>query len=159
MKQHGIIIAIVIFALIIIGMFTFAFLKRSELNQVPVPKNDTTVVPSPYDTITRIDAKHFYIDGVHTLVGEVLLPTTCDLLNWESVVRESMPEGVTVEFTVINNAETCGAATLPQRFLVTFSASEDASIDATLNGRRVELNLIPAAPGETPDNVELYLKG
>jgi hypothetical protein len=159
MKKHGIIVAIVIFALIIIGMFTFAFLKRSELNQVPPQTNEQVSVPSPYDSITRIEAKHFFINGTHTLVGEILLPTTCDLLNWDSSIRESMPEGVTVAFTVINNAEMCAQATLPQRFIVSFDASKEATIDATLNGRKVELNLIPALPGETPDDVELYIKG
>jgi hypothetical protein len=160
MKQHGIIIAIVIFALIIIGMFTFAFLKKSELEQQPVQNTQPEVpAPTPYDSITRIDAKHFFIDGTHTVAGEVMLPTQCDLLNWETLIRESMPEGVTIAFMVVNNAEMCAQATAPQRFLVTFSASEAASIDASLNGRKVELNLIPALPGEKPEDFELYIKG
>lgn len=159
MKQHGIIAAIVIFALIIAGMFIFAFLKKSEIAQAPV---ETPVVPpltTPYDSITRIDAKHFYENGKHTVAGEIMLPTMCDLLQWESVVRESMPESVTIEFSVINNAESCAQAVAAQRFLAPFDASEGAIIDATLNGRRVELNLIPAAPGERPEDFDIYLKG
>jgi hypothetical protein len=160
MKQHGIIVAIVIFALIIIGMFTFAFLKRSELSDVPQVTPPVEQTPTtPYDSITRIDAKHFFENGTHTIAGELLLPTMCDLLNWESIVRESMPEQVTVAFTVVNSAEMCAQAVAPQRFLVTWNASEGATIDATLNSRRVELNLIPAAPGERPDDFELFIKG
>jgi hypothetical protein len=160
MKQHGIIVAIVIFGLIIAGMFVFAFLKRSELTQEPSSVTPVvTETKTPYDGITRIDAKHFFIDGVHTIAGEVMLPSTCDLINWDTIVRESMPEGVTLAFTVINNAESCTEATVPQRFLVTFTASENATIDATLNGRTIELNLIPALPGEKPEDFELYLKG
>jgi hypothetical protein len=159
MKQHGIIAAIVIFALVIVGMFIFAFLKKSELAELPTPQPAPAPVVTPYDSITRIDAKHFFIDGTHTIVGEILMPTACDLLNWESVVRESMPEGVTVAFTVLNNSTDCEPKTTPQRFLVTFEASSEARIDATLNGRAVELNLIPAAEGETPEDFELFIKG
>ncbi len=160
MKRQGIIAAIVIFALIIAGMFIFAFLKKAELEKVP----ENTVTPAqptttPYDKITRIDAKHFFIDGKHTIAGEIMLPTTCDLLNWDTAVRESIPEGVTIDFTVINNDKTCGQATAPQRFLVTFEASSGALIDATLNGRKIDINLIPASPGEKPEDFELFIKG
>jgi hypothetical protein len=160
MKQHGIIAAIVIFGLIIAGMFIFAFLKRSEIAQAPTETPPPSVpTPTPYDSITRIDAKHFYENGEHTVAGEIMLPTACDLLNWESFVAESMPEQVTVAFAVTNNAEMCAQATTPVRFVESFTASEGARIKATFNGRAVELNLIPAAPGEKPEDFELYLKG
>ncbi len=160
MKHHGIIAAIVVFVLIIVGMFVFAFLKKSEIAQAPAQVPPVEISPkTPYDSITRVDAKHFFIDGVHTLAGEILMPTPCDLLNWESSVRESMPEGVTVAFSVINNADTCIQTVTPQRFLVSFTASDAAVIDATLQGRKVELNLIPALPGERPEDFELFIKG
>ncbi len=159
MKQHGIIAAIVIFVLIIAGMFIFAFLKKSEIAQAPAEVPAPTVTTTPYDSITRIEAKHFYTDGTHTVAGEILFPTMCDLLNWSSRVSDSAPEQVTIAFTVVNNAETCAAATMPVRFLESFKAGEDAVIRATLNGRAVELNLIPAAPGEKPEDFELFIKG
>ncbi len=159
MKQHGIIAAIVIFALIIAGMFIFAFLKKSEIAQAPTDTAPLTTVTTPYDNITRIDAKHFFDNGKHVVVGEIMLPTMCDLLEWDVLIRESMPEGVTIGFSVLNNAETCAQSVAAQRFVVTFEASEGAMIDASLNERRVELNLIPAAPGEKPEDFELFLKG
>lgn len=159
MKNHGIIAAIILFALIIIGMFIFAFLKKSELRTAPVVETPIVQKTTPYDNITRVDAKHYDIDGVHTIAGEILMPTQCDLLNWESLVGESMPEQVTIEFTVINNADTCPLVVTPARFSVPFTASSAAVIRATLNGRSVELNLIPAAVGEKPEDFELYLKG
>lgn len=159
MENRNAIAAIVIFALIIIGMFVFAYLKRSELSEPTVVKQPATVEPGPYDAITRIDAKHFYIDGVHTITGEILMPTACDLLNWDTTIAESMPEQVTVRFDVINTAETCAQVMTPQRFKVSWSASENASISATLEGRPVELNLIPAAEGESPEDFELFIKG
>lgn len=160
MKNNGIIVAIIIFVLIIVGMFIFAFLKKSEIDKAPLSENVPEVeVAGAYDYIERIDAKHFFIDGVHTLAGEIVMPTTCDLLNWDSVVAESMPEQVTVNFDVINNSESCAQAMTAQRFKVTFTASENAVIRATLEGRAVELNLIPAGPNENPDEFELFIKG
>lgn len=159
MQNKSAIAAVVVFGLIIVGMFVFAYLKKAELTEVVVTPPVENTVPGPYDTITRIDAKHFFIDGVHTLVGEILMPTPCDLLNWDSLVAESMPEQVTVQFDVINTAEMCAQTVTPQRFKVSFTASENASIRAMFEGRNIELNLIPPGEGETPEDFELFIKG
>lgn len=160
MKHHGIVAAIVIFVLIIAGMFIFAFLKTSEISNVPVqPVTDETEEELPYGAITRIDGKHYFNGTEHTVVGEILMPTACDLLNWDTAVAESMPEQATISFTVVNSSEVCAQVVTPQRFYVRFNASEQATIDATLNGRAVELNLVPAAPGELPEDYEFSGKG
>lgn len=152
--------AVVVFVLIIAGMFVFAFLKKSEINEVaPTVTPPSTTEAGPYDHITRIDAKHFFIDGTHTLAGEIILPTRCDLLDWSTQVAESMPEMVTVDFTVINNEQNCEPSLEPARFVVPIVASEQAQFKATLMGREVILNLIPSAPGETPDQYVPYSKG
>ena len=82
--------------LVVGGMFAFAYFKNKELqNQEPEPEpvaNEET----PYDYIARVDAKHFYIDGTHTIAGEIPMPTPCDLLEADAIVRESMPEQATV---------------------------------------------------------------
>jgi hypothetical protein len=139
-------------------MFTFAYLKKKEMVEV-APQAAVPEEKVAYAEITRIEAKHFFIDGVHTLVGEIPMPTPCDLLEATSRVAESMPEQVTVDFTVINNAEFCAQVITGQRFKVSTTASEGATFTATFMGRPVELNLIPAAPGETPDDFELFIKG
>lgn len=153
---------IVIFGLVVVGMFGFAYMKQQEIkNEAGSPAGDTnTLAATPYDYITRIDAKHFFEDGTHTLVGSIDMPTPCDLVEVTNVlIAESYPEQVTVEFSVINNADTCTQVITPQRFLVTFDAFEEASIDAHFMGRDVDLNLIPPAPGESPDDFELFIKG
>lgn len=161
MSQKSIILLVVIFILIVVGMFTFAYLKKSELTVEPdsslgQPIDEDVV---PYPEVTRIDAKHFFIDGVHTVVGEIIMPTPCDLLESETVVMESFPEQVVIDFSVINTAEMCSQVVTAQRFLAEFSASSEATIRARFMGRDVELNLIPAAEGENPDSFELYIKG
>lgn len=160
MENKNIMIAVGILVLIVVGMFVFAYIKKSELAE-----EQTTVTPVvdqrdvPYADITRVDAKHFFINGEHTLVGEILMPTQCDLLSWSTQVAESMPEQVTVAFDIVNHSEVCTQVITPQRFKVEFSASENASIRATLEARHVDLNLVPALSGESPDDFELFIKG
>ncbi len=160
MNNKSIAVASVIFVLIIVGMFIFAYLKRSANDISPVveaPVN--SVSPTPYDSISLITGKQFVRNGVHTIVGEILMPTPCDLLNWDTRIAESNPEVVTIDFTVINTSEMCAQVMTPARFAVTFNASEAATVNATFQARAVELNLIPAGPNENPEDFELFIKG
>lgn len=159
MDKKSVILVISIFALIVIGMFVFAYLKRAEMT-APAPLEQNEVVDEVlYPDITRIDAKHYFIDGVHTFVGELIMPTPCDLVAVESLVMESFPEQVRLDFTVINNSEMCAQVVTAQRFKVEATASAEAQVSATFMGRAVELNLVPALPGEMPDEFELFIKG
>lgn len=159
MSQKTIILIVTLFVLIIIGMFSYAHLKKAELETTPAPLPEEPISTLPYPDITRIDAKHYFIDGVHTLVGEIEMPTPCDLVEASAVVMESYPEQVMVNFQVINNAEMCTQVVTAQRFKVDFQASDAASIKAIFMDREVTLNLVPAAAGETPDDFELFIKG
>jgi hypothetical protein len=125
---------------------------------VEAPTVPTPVAADPYG-ITRIDAKHFYRNGVHTIVGEIPMPTPCDLLTYTATVAESYPEQINFAFAVTNTSETCAQVVTPQRFLVTATASNEAVMKATFMGKSVELNLIEAAANETPESFELYSKG
>jgi len=158
MHNRVVILSCVLFALLVAGMFYFAHLKQQEMS-VDVVDQSEPVVEEEYGDIMRIDAKHFYIDGTHTIVGEILMPTPCDLLQSDVAVRESYPEQVMIDFSVVNNADACMQVITPARFQVSAMASEAATFHAHFRGRDVVLNLIPAAEGETPDEFELYLKG
>lgn len=161
MVQHrAIILSIALFILIVLGMFIFVFIKQNEINNEPVVDQDNQdVEEGKYSGITRIDGKHFYIDGVHTVAGEISLPTPCDLLEAQAIVAESYPEQITLDFSVINNAEFCAEVITNQRFKVSATASPEATFKALFQNRVVELNLIEALPGESPEDFELYFKG
>lgn len=161
MNARTITLFVVLFTLIIIGMFTFAYLKRAEISneQKVEPPKDEITVSDPYSNIERVNAKHFLDGNEHTLVGEFVLPTPCDLLSHETQVRESYPEQVEVLFTVENESSDCMSAESPQRFSVVVNVSPQASFSAKLNGRDIELNLIPADPDESPDDFEFIQKG
>ena len=159
MNQRTIVIAVALFILIVAGMFTFAFMKKNELVEQEPVVEDEAQEEVEYASVTRITGKHYFIDGVHTIAGEIPMPTPCDLLEVEAVVMESMPEQVAFDFTVINNAEFCAQVVTPQRFMVSATASEVATFSATFMGRPVELNLVPAGEEETPEDFELFIKG
>lgn len=158
MSQQNIIIAVVVFALLVAGMFSFAFIKKQELQQ-DAPAPVVTEEDGLYPAVTRITAKQFYVNSEHVLVGEVELPTPCDLLSADVRVMESFPEQIVVDFTVLNTAEACAQVITNQRFKVSAMASKEATFAATFMGRPVELNLVPAEPGESPDDFELFIKG
>ena len=157
--RRAITMAVILFVLLVVAMFAFTFMKQSELEQGVTDADQTEPLDNPYSTITRIDGKHFYIDGVHTVVGEIAMPTPCDLLESTARIAESFPEQITLDFSVINNADTCVQVITPQRFKVSAEASAEATFSALFQNRVVELNLTPAAPGETPDDFELFIKG
>ena len=54
----------------------------------------------------------------------------------------------------------CAQVMTTQRFMTQpITASAEATVTATFMGRQIELNLIPAAEGETPEEFELFIKG
>src|SRR3989338_5561641 len=118
MNQRAIITAIILFALVVVGMFTFAYLKRAELAKQQLLTEEVVDVSTAYDYITRIDAKHFFVDGVHTIAGEIPMPTPCDLIDPTAIVAESFPEQVTIDFNIINNSDSCAHVVTDQRFKV-----------------------------------------
>lgn len=158
MSKKVIILVSFIFVLVTGGMFGFAYLYKQNVS-------DSTVIPNPIDTkvntygITQIEATHFYLDGVHTIVGELPMPTPCDLLTTDATVAESMPEQVMFLFNVINNSPTCIEQETPQRFKISATASNKATISAMFMGTPVKLNLVEATPGDTPEAFELFIKG
>ena len=159
MKNRSIILIVILFAATIAGMFTYAFLKQREVAATPSDSEvKTTEVETSYGDITRIDAKHYYIDGTHTVVGEVLVPTPCDLL--ESTARlADNDQSALLELTVLNNSSDCIQVVTPARFMASLEAADNLEWKATFMGKEVPINLIEAADGERPEDFELYLKG
>lgn len=158
--RRAIVMAVVLFLLIIAGMFIFAYLQKTE--QAPLetpPAAEESASADPYDYITRVDGTHYFIDGVHTVVGEILMPTPCDLLEADAVIAESYPEQITIDFSAINNADTCAQVVTPARFKVSAPASASSTFSARFMGRPIKLNLIPAPEGETPKDFEVFYKG
>lgn len=160
MSQKSIMLVVGLLILIIVGMFWFAYLEHSS-DATPVepsaePKAPVAVVPSYFE---RINAKHYLTDTGHVIVGEVITPTPCDLVEVTPVVRESSPEQVELQFSVINNTDMCAQVLTTMRFRADVTASPEATFTATYAGQPLILNLVPADPNESPDDFELFIKG
>jgi hypothetical protein len=59
----------------------------------------------------------------------------------------------------LNTTEACAQVVTNQRFKIEARASKSANLKATFMGMPVELNLVEAGPGETPEEFELFIKG
>jgi hypothetical protein len=161
MQRQTIVLVVGLIVALIAGMFVFAYLKQAEYD---ARLQDEAKAPAEEDSgfdIARIDAKHFYAmpQGVHTLAGEILMPTPCDLIDTNVALVDDRTRAI-VSFGVINNSGgACAQVATPQRFSVSFEAPEGIAIEAYFMGKPVELNLIPPAPGETPTDFEIMNKG
>jgi hypothetical protein len=160
MNQRALAIAGLLFALIIGSMFAYSSMKRKELNNQVVTPVSTTPMSADTETML-VSAVHFFTaPDAHTIVGDISMPTPCDLLKTETQVRESAPEQVTIALTTVNNTTECATSVTTQRFRADFTASENASIGLTFDGKEVRLNLRDAEPGTTPEKLgDLYFKG
>ena len=162
MQKRQIVLAVVIFSLLLVGMFGYAYLKRTELAREKASQARETSTTTPEVTPRmRINAKHFFseADKVHTLVGEIAMPTPCDLLTYSATTSDEGKRAV-VSFDVVNNSkDVCIQLITPQRFKVTFTAQKDATIEALYSNAPADLNLVPAGAGEDPTDFELFIKG
>jgi len=160
LNQRALIVSTLLFLLIIGGMFFYAYSKRSEFantasTQIPV------VQPQPQaEDAVRINAVHFFKDGKHTIVGDIMMPTPCDLLEATSTISAGTPEQITIAIHTVNHTQACAQVLTLERFRVDFIAAKDAHIEATLDGKKTILNLKDAEPGMKPETLQdLYFKG
>lgn len=145
---------IIIVGVIAVLLLSWLFFWRDNPN-VSVPKGDAEVVE---DSGVLITAKHEYKDGIHSIAGEVGLPTPCHILMTGSEVKNNGLEAV-LTFESSTKADMCAQVITPARFKIDFEATEDAVISALWNGKKAELNLIPVGEGETLDEFEMFIKG
>ena len=133
MNQKSITIILLVVAIVIGGMFMFVLSKKKELqsdSKTPPSKEDVTT--TPYDYIERIDAKHFIDGEKHTLVGEIVLPTPCDLLNVVPEV-DKVIKTVSINFNIVNSTKVCAQDMTPQKFQTSFNANFNPQFNSSIN--------------------------
>lgn len=108
---------------------------------------------------TVVTAKHAFRNSLHTVAGEVPLPTPCHVLDAKTVVSADKKSVILQLVSSIKSGESCPPNVTPARFKVTAKADKSANITAIYNGKDVALNLIEAEANEDLDNFELYIKG
>lgn len=141
--------------LLIVAVIVLAFIFMGKGD-----KNGDTgnIVTDQNGTMQRVTAKHLFENGVHTIAGEVDLPTPCHELSAKATVLESFPEQVLIELKSKAGEGPCAQVVTPKKFKVVFNASKDASIKAKLDGKDVILNLIRIGGAEDLDK-DIFIKG
>ena len=98
-----------------------------------------------YPGIKQIVATHRFESGTHTFSGTVDMPTPCDSLSVDALLRESYPEQIVLQFTAQSSVDTseiaCAQVITPQDFSISVDAAKNATVSAELNGYAVELQL------------------
>lgn len=161
MNNKVIIVIVIVVVLVFAGVFYYTTRDTSVQNDDDANQE----LPGDEDLNQTVTAEHQFSDGVHTVVGEINLPTPCHVLDHEVEIRESFPEQVTISFTSESTAEVCAQVVTPAEFSVQFEASENARIDATLDGEPLNLSLRRVAPGQNVENgiddstEEVFIKG
>ena len=149
---------VIVLAFVAFGITLYYSLQNSE-----EIRNDTesTQETAPGYLPDVVSVLHQFKDGMHTIAGEVDVPTPCDLLQAEAVVevREPREDMVTLQFTTLNDADTCAQVITAARFKETFSAGEKAEFTALWNGRPVRLNIVEVGPNDSIDDFDVYFKG
>ncbi|HEY9583082.1 MAG TPA: hypothetical protein VJK09_02095 [Candidatus Paceibacterota bacterium] len=131
------VIGIIIGLIIIGGLVWWSLSSKTD--------NDTgTPVSTGQETQPQsITVNHYFQEnagvGAHTIEGTLTLPTPCHSLASDVMVAESMPEQVLIKFTTKAGEGICTQVLADKFFRVSFTASKDALITATLNGKVITL--------------------
>ena len=153
--QKSIIAVIIILVLATAGYWWFT--------RDTVPGDEGTIATSsiPLSEQEIVTVKHAYKSGKHVMVGSLMVPTPCDELSWDARVAESMPEQVSISFTIVKKegTEVCAQVLTAKQFKVEAIASASSTWSATLNGTPLQLNIIEAGEGEDLEKFEVEIKG
>ena len=91
----------------------------------------------------KLTVNHYFqengVNGSHTIEGTITLPTPCHTITNEVLVAESFPEQISINFTTHPDSGICTQVLADKFFRVSFQASKDAIIRATLDGKPIEL--------------------
>jgi hypothetical protein len=149
------ILVLVAVALIGGGFYYSSKVKKADNSTV----KEEVVSEDGSDLAMTINTKHQYKNGMHTLVGEMDMPTPCHLLESIATKDAVQPNKFAIAFTSTFKGEQCAQVVTPMRFKVSFEGPKDIELSATLDGKKVLFNLFEVKPEENIDTFEIYIKG
>ena len=126
------IVGVIVGLIVIGGLAWWGLSGRTEAPSGDVAGDQTTQPAS-------LTVNHYFDNGSHTIEGTITLPTPCHSLTTEALLAEPYPEQVTITFATAPGAGICTQVLADKFFRVTFNASKDALIKATLNGQPITL--------------------
>jgi hypothetical protein len=129
--------------LIILAFFAFAYLLFILMadNIIAPTVDDGSPINDPISGEAQtVSVARSFANGTHTVKGVISLPTPCYELTHDVMIMESYPEQVVIQFTAKDQGGICVQVIDERPFEVTFQASEQATVRATLNGQPLVLN-------------------
>lgn len=158
MNKKAIIIAVVLFALIVAGMFVASYILRQKAESVDV---QPTIITEEVVAPLRINGVHTYIDGKHTVLAEVETNSTCSLVETKANVAKGTPDSAVIGIHIVTSTDTtCEYKPIMRRFLISFEAGKDAHITAQVDGKDAILNLVEQDSAKKLDiNDDFFFKG
>ena len=124
MSKKFLVLGVVV--LVAIGYYFAVYLSSSKGGN-----NDQLDIPK----IEKLEIVQVFSEGVHTLTGDVMVPTPCHALSYEvKILKESYPENIRIEFTSNQMSEICAAVITPAPFEIEVTASEKATFEAIHEG-------------------------
>jgi len=126
----------IIIVLAAIGGLTWWSLadRQNQTEEPPVGGNGSDV------TKDKLTINHYFDAGKHTIEGTMTLPTPCHSLTHEVEMNDPLTtQDVVIKFMTAPGEGICTQVLSDKFFRVTFEASENAKISATLNGAPLTL--------------------
>ena len=143
--------------LVSLGMLLYVGFRSATFQEVSVPPPTSVGASTTAPIETIVTAKHAYVEHKHILVGEISLPTPCHLLEYTTTITPGDTRA-TIAFVRKFEGGECPGGEIAGRFKVVIPASATTTLQATLDGRLVRLNLIEVSPQDI-ENSDIYIKG
>ena len=151
-KQKTLLVLILLIAIVV-----SALLVIKQDNKINSPREELVeeLEQRPEETL---NLKHQYKDSEHVFVGQINLPTPCHSYN-AVILDKEYPE---IQISIMEPKEetSCIQVITEKSFKVSYKSNDpDLKFDASINGKKVNLNIFEISPNDDIDTVELFLKG
>ncbi len=157
-KTPIIIGAVVVVILVVLGLYFW--LGGSKSDDMVVDENTPSTPANPDNGYVQIvNVKHQYKNGTHTYAGDIDLPTPCEKLTSSAVVDPQNSNKYTLTFTTTSTAQTCAQVRTSKSFKLSFKAGKDITVEGTLNGKKLRLNMFEVRADQDLDSFDIYIKG
>ncbi|MBL1434402.1 hypothetical protein COB87_002460 [Candidatus Wolfebacteria bacterium] len=127
---------IIIAAIILLG---YLFWPSAQNDQAVDLADNTALVQTEEEFVIS----HKYDDGVHTISGEITLPTPCHELNENIRIAESFPEQVFMDLFIIDTGGICIQVLDQRSFSIDVEVDEAASFSLTIDGESISVPVLP----------------
>lgn len=141
-----------IVAILLIGAGFYFSSKTAEVTPVVGENEEDAIAP------VTLDVKHQYINGTHTILGVVDLPTPCHSLQASQTLNKDATVA-TIALQSTSTAEVCAQVISPKTFKTQFTGPINMDIVATFNGKSLNLNIFEVPANADIHTFEIYTKG